>query len=147
VLDPHEWIHRITAHIPDPGSHCQRFYGAYSNRGRIVCAGEQADSPGAGPPAAAKASKGRNGEYASIDQNRLYTTGQSAGCMASIAFNIKYPDLFAASLLVAGQWNFQAMAGMIHNNIWIIVSEGDQRAFPGMNAAIAVWEKDVHTLG
>jgi hypothetical protein len=52
VLDPHEWIHRITAHIPDPGSHCQRFYGAYSNRGRIVCAREQADSPGAGAPAA-----------------------------------------------------------------------------------------------
>jgi len=51
VLDPHEWIHRISTHIPDPGSHCQRFYGAYSNRGRIVCAGEPADSPGAGAPA------------------------------------------------------------------------------------------------
>jgi hypothetical protein len=34
-LDPMEWIHRITSHIPDPGRHCQRFYGAYSNRGRI----------------------------------------------------------------------------------------------------------------
>ncbi|NWG12934.1 MAG: transposase, partial [Acidobacteria bacterium] len=34
-LDPLEWIHRITSHIPDPGRHCQRFYGAYSNRGRI----------------------------------------------------------------------------------------------------------------
>jgi hypothetical protein len=52
VLDRHEWIHRITAHIPDPGSHCQRFYGAYSIRGRIVCAREQADRPGAGVPAA-----------------------------------------------------------------------------------------------
>jgi len=37
-------------HIPDPGSHCQRFYGAYSNRGRIVCAGRQADSRAAGAP-------------------------------------------------------------------------------------------------
>ena len=27
----------------------------------------------------------------SIDQNRLYTTGQSGGCMTSIALNIKYP--------------------------------------------------------
>jgi hypothetical protein len=34
-LNPLEWIHRITSHIPDPGRHCQRFYGAYSNRGRI----------------------------------------------------------------------------------------------------------------
>jgi len=25
TLDPLEWIHRITAHIPDPGRHCQRF--------------------------------------------------------------------------------------------------------------------------
>ena len=41
VLDPLEWIHRITAHIPDPGRHCQRFYGAYSNRSRIVSSGAQ----------------------------------------------------------------------------------------------------------
>jgi hypothetical protein len=34
-LDPLEWIHRITSHIPDPGKHCQRSYGAHSNRGRI----------------------------------------------------------------------------------------------------------------
>ncbi len=34
-MDPLEWIHRITSHIPDRGRHCQRFYGAYSNRGRI----------------------------------------------------------------------------------------------------------------
>jgi hypothetical protein len=35
TLDPLEWIHRITSHIPDAGRHCQRSYGAYSNRGRI----------------------------------------------------------------------------------------------------------------
>ena len=34
-MDPLEWIHRITSHIPDPGRLCQRFYGAYSNRARI----------------------------------------------------------------------------------------------------------------
>lgn len=40
TLDPLEWIHRITMHIPDAGRHCQRFYGAYSNRARtaIFCA-------------------------------------------------------------------------------------------------------------
>ncbi len=51
VLDPLEWIHRITSHIPDPGSHGQRFYGAYSNRGRIVCDNGQADSAAVGAPA------------------------------------------------------------------------------------------------
>ena len=49
LLDPLEWIHRITAHIPDPGSHCQRFYGAYSNRGRILCGNRHANSPAAAP--------------------------------------------------------------------------------------------------
>jgi hypothetical protein len=48
VLDPLEWIHRITAHIPDPGSHCQRFYGAYSNRGRVPRAPARADNPDPG---------------------------------------------------------------------------------------------------
>ena len=43
-LDPLEWIHRITSHIPDPGRHCQRFYGAYSNRGRISVASEEGKS-------------------------------------------------------------------------------------------------------
>jgi len=50
VLDPLAWIHRISAHIPDPGSHCQRFYGAYSNRGRVATARAQEDG-GEGAPA------------------------------------------------------------------------------------------------
>jgi len=36
TLDPLEWIHRITQHIPAPGRHCQRLYGAYSNRARVA---------------------------------------------------------------------------------------------------------------
>jgi poly(3-hydroxybutyrate) depolymerase len=47
-----------------------------------------------------------------IDKKRLYTTGQSAGCMRSISMDIKYPDLFAASLLVAGQGDAQEMLAM-----------------------------------
>jgi predicted peptidase len=77
-----------------------------------------------------------------IDKNRLYTTGQSAGCMTSLAINIKYPDLFAASMLVAGQWDPQATSVLKDKKMWIVVSEGDFRAFPGMNASIEVWEKD-----
>jgi len=49
-MDPLAWIHRITSHIPDPGRHCQRFYGAYSNRGRVRL--DPADGEGAGLPAA-----------------------------------------------------------------------------------------------
>lgn len=79
------------------------------------------------------------GQY-SIDKNRLYTTGQSMGCMLSIAIGIKYPDLFAGYLLVAGQWDAQAMSVLAKKKMWIIVSEGDTRAFPGMNASLEVME-------
>lgn len=76
-----------------------------------------------------------------IDNNRLYATGQSGGCMTSIALNVKYPDLFAASLLVAGQWDASKVAPMAHNRLWIIVSQDDQKAFPGMNAITAELQK------
>jgi hypothetical protein len=44
VLDPLEWIHRITAHIPDPGQHTRRSYGAYCNRARVTTAAAQGES-------------------------------------------------------------------------------------------------------
>lgn len=44
VLDPLEWIHRITAHIPDPGQHTRRSYGAYCNRSRVTAKAVQ-DGP------------------------------------------------------------------------------------------------------
>jgi predicted peptidase len=78
-------------------------------------------------------------EY-NIDTNRLYATGQSGGCMMSIAMNIKYPNLFAASYLVAGQWEAQAMTALKDKNLWIVVSEGDGKAFPGMNSSTEALE-------
>ena len=75
-----------------------------------------------------------------IDTQRMYTTGQSMGCMASIAMLIAHPDLFAAALLVAGQWDAAKMSALTHARLWIVVSEGDRRAFPGMNASLAVLE-------
>lgn len=77
----------------------------------------------------------------SLDCNRLYTTGQSMGCMSSIALDIKYPDLFAASFLVAGQWDAAKVGPMVRDKLWIIVSQGDEKAFPGMNAITAALEK------
>ena len=77
----------------------------------------------------------------SVDTDRLYTTGQSFGCMLSLAIMIRHPDLFAASMLVAGQRDAQATSVLDHDKMWIIVAEGDTRAFPGMNDSIAVWEK------
>ena len=50
-----------------------------------------------------------------IDEKRLYTTGQSGGGMMSIAMNIKYPDFFAASYLVACQWNPELLTPAMKN--------------------------------
>ncbi len=70
----------------------------------------------------------------SIDPARLYTTGQSGGGMLSIAMNIKYPDFFAATFLVACQWDAALVAPMAGNRIFIVVSEDDSKAFPGQTA-------------
>lgn len=74
----------------------------------------------------------------SIDRNRLYTTGQSGGGMMSIAMNIKYPDFFAASFLVACQWDPALVAPMAGSRLFILVSQDDGKAFPGQNAITEV---------
>ncbi|MBP1806674.1 hypothetical protein [Rubellimicrobium aerolatum] len=73
-------------------------------------------------------------EEFSIDAGRLHTTGQSGGGMLSIAMNIKYPDFFAASFLVACQWGPELVAPMAGNRLFIVTSQDDPGAFPGQNA-------------
>ena len=80
-------------------------------------------------------------EYA-IDRDRLYATGQSGGCMMSIAMNIAYPDLFAASFLVAGQWDPALVAPLARQKLFIVVSQDDAKAWPGLNAITAVLEQE-----
>ncbi|MBP2656149.1 MAG: esterase [Firmicutes bacterium] len=82
----------------------------------------------------------------SIDTTRLYNTGQSMGGMTSIAMDIKYPDLFAASLLVACQWDSEKVKPMAKKNLWIVVSEGDNKAYPGMNAITDVLKSQGATV-
>ena len=69
----------------------------------------------------------------SIDRNRIYGTGQSMGCMQTIVTAINYPDLYAAMYLVAGQWEAEDCKPLADKKVWIVVSEDDQRAYPGMN--------------
>ena len=83
----------------------------------------------------------------SVDRDRIYTTGQSMGCMASCELNIRYPDYFAASLLVAGQWDPEKMGKLTGNNFWICVARNDLKAFPGMNAVTAALEANGAAVG
>jgi predicted peptidase len=52
--------------------------------------------------------------------------------------NIKDPEMFAASFLVAGQWDAAKVAPMAGKPLWIVVSEGDNKANPGMDAITEV---------
>ena len=83
-----------------------------------------------------------------VDMKRIYVTGQSMGCMAACEFNVRYPGLFAASLLVAGQWSPEKMAeSCTDSNLWILVSRNDGKAFPGMNAVTEAMEKAGSRIG
>lgn len=77
-----------------------------------------------------------------IDRKRLYATGQSGGCMMAIAMDIKYPGLFAASFLVAGQWAPELTRPLARQKLWILVSQDDDKAWPGQNAIAAVLERE-----
>jgi predicted peptidase len=85
-------------------------------------------------------------EHYSIDPKRVYTTGQSGGCMTSCELNHRYPDLFAASLLVAGQWDADRMRNTAKKKFWICVSEHDVQAFPGMTAMVKALQEEGSTV-
>ncbi len=76
-----------------------------------------------------------------VDTDRIYGTGQSQGGMANIAISDRYPELFAAQILVACQWDVDEMKILRDKNLWIVVCEGDMKAFPAMNAAVENWEE------
>ena len=71
-------------------------------------------------------------EY-SIDTNRLYTTGQSMGCMTSLYLNSKYPALFAASLFVSGQWDISVLEPLEGASFFYITAAGDEKASGGQD--------------
>ncbi|MDE7077137.1 MAG: hypothetical protein K2O55_00960, partial [Alistipes sp.] len=77
----------------------------------------------------------------SIDPDRIYTTGQSMGCMSSIVLMLKEPDLFAGALLVAGKWNPELMGPLDRQNIWIISCEGDVSSNTLQGEAVAKWRE------
>ncbi|MEV6161854.1 hypothetical protein AB0L71_08000 [Streptomyces sp. NPDC052052] len=79
-------------------------------------------------------------ETYAVDRRRRYTTGQSMGAMMSLGFGIRYTDVFAALYVVAGQWPAEQAAPLAGKKMWVHVSQGDTKAFPGENAIMEVIE-------
>jgi len=78
----------------------------------------------------------------SIDKNRIYTTGQSMGCMISLYLNSRYPDLFAASLFVSGQWDITVLKGLENEKFFYITAGGDTKASGGQDEIKAMFDAD-----
>ena len=77
-----------------------------------------------------------------IDAGRLYTTGQSMGCMTSLYLNSKYPDLFAASLFVSGQWYISVLKPLESKTFFYITAGGDAKASGGQDEVMAMLDAD-----
>ena len=81
-------------------------------------------------------------EKYSIDTDRIYTTGQSMGCMTSLYLNSIYPDLFAASLYVSGQWDISVLENLEEQTFFYITSAGDTKASGGQGEVMAMFDAD-----
>lgn len=67
-----------------------------------------------------------------IDEDRIYTTGQSMGGMISFHFNLKYSNIFAASLFVGSQWDTNILSPLGQKSFFYIISAADPKASIGM---------------
>ena len=77
-----------------------------------------------------------------IDANRIYTTGQSMGCMTSLYLNSVYPDLFAASLFVSGQWDISVLSPLEDTKFFYITAGGDEKASGGQSEVMEMLNMD-----
>lgn len=79
-------------------------------------------------------------ETYSVDTGRIYGTGQSMGAMTTMYLEAQYPDLFAACLIVDGQWDPAELTGLTDSKMFYFAAEGDDRAYAGMQALQPVLE-------
>lgn len=81
-------------------------------------------------------------EQYNVDADRLYITGQSMGCMTALYLNGTYPDLFAASIFVDGQWSTDILQPLKNQSFFYFAAEGDERASEGMANVKAMFDAD-----
>jgi predicted peptidase len=77
----------------------------------------------------------------SVDDELVYGTGQSMGCMTILYLAAKYPDLFAAELLVSGQWDKSQLEGLVAEKFFYIAAGGDSRSTNGQKDLQALLKK------
>jgi len=80
-------------------------------------------------------------EYA-VDENRIYGTGQSMGCMTTLILASEYPDLYAACMFVDGQWDIGTLAGLEEQTFVYFAAEDDTNAFNGLQEVMGMFDAD-----
>jgi len=67
----------------------------------------------------------------SVDTDRVYGTGQSMGAMTVMYLAATYPDLFAAELIVSGQWDISVLSALADEQFLYFAAGGDENASGG----------------
>ena len=70
-------------------------------------------------------------EQYSVDTSRIYGTGQSMGAMTVMYLAAHHPELFAAELIVSGQWDPTDLDGLTSENFLYFAAGGDENASGG----------------
>lgn len=68
-----------------------------------------------------------------LNESRVYATGQSMGCMTWLVLAARHPEMFTASMFVSGQWDINALKGLLSQKFVYIASAGDPKASAGLN--------------
>ena len=74
-----------------------------------------------------------------VDENRVYATGQSMGCMTFLVLAARHPEMFTASMFVSGQWDITQLRGLLGQKFVYFASAGDPKASVGMNEVIGMF--------
>ncbi len=83
----------------------------------------------------------------SVDTNRIYGTGQSMGAMTTMYLAANVQDLYAGVLIVDGQWDTAALAGLSTQNVMYVVAGGDDKAFEGQSNVKSMLNEQNVTYG
>ena len=64
------------------------------------------------------------------------------GCMSSLYLNSKYPELFAASFYVSGQWDISVLDVLEDQTFFYVTAGGDEKASGGQDEVMVLFDQD-----
>ena len=81
-------------------------------------------------------------ENYAVDEDRIYGTGQSMGAMTTLYLAATHTDLYAAVMIVDGQWDISALKGIESQKMIYFAAGGDVSALNGQNQVKAMMDSD-----